>query len=144
MSRGNASVRVSATSAGTTTPYVWDRVGELPLLVDDGDMNYLHANGILAEIDQTNAASYHLTDALGSVRGLTDGAGSLSGTASYDAFGAVRSSSGASSDFGFTGEQADPTGLTYLRARYLDPSLGRFLSVDTVQLNATETRGYIR
>ena len=137
-------MRVSATSAGTTTPYVWDRVGELPLLIDDGDMNYLHANGILAEIDQTNAASYHLADALGSVRGLTDSTGALSGTASYDAFGAVRSATGASSVFGFTGEQADPTGLTYLRARSMDPSLGRFLSMDTVQPNAPGTQGYNR
>ncbi|GAF83258.1 unnamed protein product, partial [marine sediment metagenome] len=40
----------------------------------------------------------------------------------------VEASSGAASAFGFTGEQFDAeTGFTFLRARYLDPRLGRFL-----------------
>jgi RHS repeat-associated protein len=33
-------------------------------------------------------------------------------------------------EFQFAGEQTDPTGLQYLRARYYDPSTGRFLSRD--------------
>ncbi len=32
--------------------------------------------------------------------------------------------------FRFTGKQTDPTGLQYLRARYYDPSIGRFLTPD--------------
>jgi RHS repeat-associated protein len=57
----------------------------------------------------------------------------------------VRSSAGLGSVFGYTGEQTDPeTGNTYLRARYLDPELGRFLSMDTVQPNAPGTQGYNR
>ncbi len=36
-----------------------------------------------------------------------------------------------SSVFQFTGEMRDSTGLTYLRARYLDTSVGRFVSRDT-------------
>ena len=70
--------------------------------------------------------TYLLDDALGSVRGLTDSAGSLTGTADYDVFGQVRASSGASSVFGLSGEQFDPeTGFIFLRARYLDPRLGQ-------------------
>ena len=34
--------------------------------------------------------------------------------------------------FGFTGEQTDPSGLVYLRARYMNPQLGMFLSKDPV------------
>jgi RHS repeat-associated protein len=45
--------------------------------------------------------------------------------------------------FRFTGEQHDTeTGFTYLRARYANPSLGRFVSADTVQPNAPGTQGY--
>ncbi len=33
-------------------------------------------------------------------------------------------------EFTFTGEQTDPTGLQYLRARYYDPSIGRFWTRD--------------
>ncbi|OGO09486.1 MAG: hypothetical protein A2Y61_07945 [Chloroflexi bacterium RBG_13_60_13] len=42
-----------------------------------------------------------------------------------------------------TGEQFDnETGFTFLRGRYLDPRLGRFLSMDSVQPNAPGTQGY--
>ncbi len=44
--------------------------------------------------------------------------------------------------FGFTGEQSDPTGLQYLRARYLDPTAGTFLSVDPVTPGAGGVVGY--
>jgi RHS repeat-associated protein len=56
----------------------------------------------------------------------------------YDAFGEVRTESGTlSTDFLFTGEQFDAKarqwqGLYYLRARYYDPSTGRFLTRDPV------------
>jgi RHS repeat-associated protein len=55
----------------------------------------------------------------------------------------MRVSSGAGSVSGFTGEQFDAeAGFTFLRARYLDPRLGRFLSADSVQPNASGTQGY--
>ncbi|MEZ4709789.1 MAG: RHS repeat-associated core domain-containing protein [Caldilineaceae bacterium] len=55
----------------------------------------------------------------------------------------MRSQSGASSRFGYTGEYlAAETGLWHLRARDLDPATGRFLSADTVQPNAPGTQGF--
>jgi len=39
----------------------------------------------------------------------------VTGSYTYDALGAVRSHSGASTEFSFTGEQNDPNGLEYLR-----------------------------
>jgi RHS repeat-associated protein len=59
-------------------------------------------------------------------------------TATYrtDEFGIPTATTGTSSQpFGFTGEPRDATGLTYLRARYYDPSLGRFLSRDPLAGN---------
>jgi RHS repeat-associated protein len=74
---------------------------------------------------------------------VTDEAGDLDGTADYNVYGEVRASSGVSTLFRFTGEQHDgETGFTYLRARYADPALGRFVSADTVQPNAPGTQGY--
>jgi RHS repeat-associated protein len=152
-------VRVGKTVSSVTTEYVWDRPANgsprtgcscdrangapLPLLVDDGSKAYLHADGLLAEIDGTNAATYLLGDILGSVRGLTNGSGTVTGSASYDVFGAIRSQTGTTSGYGFTGEQRDATtGFTYLRARYLSQVLGRFGSQDTVQPNAPGTQGW--
>jgi RHS repeat-associated protein len=135
--------RVEKTVDEVDTSYLWDRQAGLPLLVDDETNAYLHADGALAELDGASQPTYLLDDALGSVRGLTDLGGSLTGTADYDVFGQVRAASGTSSAFGFTGEQFDAeTGFTFLRARYLDPRLGRFLSADSIQPNAPGTQGY--
>jgi RHS repeat-associated protein len=159
-----AGIRVGKTTGGVTTNYLWDRgagtVGatcgsctsggctsagqwRLPHVVDDGTRSYLDADGLLEEVDAAGQPTYDLGDGLRSVRGLSDLAGTLTGTADYDVFGAVRTSSGASSTFGFTGEQLDPeTGYTFLRARYLDHIIGRFISADTVRPNAPGTQGY--
>jgi RHS repeat-associated protein len=69
---------------------------------------------------------------LGSTRKVTDATGSVIASYRYDAFGAVYTSTGSlSGDFLFAGEQSDKgTGLVYLRARYYDPSTGRFISKD--------------
>ncbi len=50
----------------------------------------------------------------------------------YDAFGSRSTVAGNNStNFGYSGEQYDEeTGLLYLRARYYDPELGRFITVD--------------
>lgn len=134
-------VRVKSTVDGTSKDLTVDRVGGLPTVVDDGTNAYIHADGVAAEVTGTSAR-YPLGDGLGSVRGVTDGTGAVIGSTSYDAFGATRASSGTQSTFGFTGEPSDATGLTYLRARYLDPGTGRMLSADTVQPNAPGTQGY--
>ncbi len=42
----------------------------------------------------------------------------------------MRSHTGATTEWSFTGEQNDPNGLVYLRARYYDPAIGRFVSRD--------------
>jgi RHS repeat-associated protein len=138
-------VRVSQTVGGTTSWYVYDRLSGLPLLIDDGTSGYVHAGGVLAQLDGQGNTDWLLDDALGSVRGVADGAGTLTGTADFAASGAVRSQSGTASLFGFTGEQTDAaTGNVYLRARYHNPATGRFLSADTVQPNAPGTQGYNR
>ena len=49
-------------------------------------------------------------------------------------FGSVRSHSGDSTEWSYTGEQNDPSGLEYLRARYYDPAVGRFVSQDPLPL----------
>jgi RHS repeat-associated protein len=41
---------------------------------------------------------------------------------------------GATTEWSFTGEQHDATGLEYVRARYYDAGTGRFLSQDPVPL----------
>ncbi len=64
--------------------------------------------------------------------------GIVTDTYDYDAFGELRASSSTPTDnaYRFAGQQFDPaTGLYSMRARYYDPSHGRFLSRDTYAYN---------
>jgi RHS repeat-associated protein len=74
--------------------------------------------------------TYLMGDKIGSTATLMNSAGVITGSYTYDVFGAVRTQTGATTEFSFTGEQNDPNGLEFLRARYYDPSTGRFLSRD--------------
>ncbi|WP_340680468.1 RHS repeat-associated core domain-containing protein [Paraglaciecola sp.] len=78
-----------------------------------------------------NSRFYH-SDALGSVVATSNSAGSSSADASqrFDAWGNVSNASGSISQYGYTGREPDGSGLTYYRARYYDPSIGRFTQRD--------------
>src|SRR6185312_1544884 len=72
---------------------------------------------------------------LGSVVDEVDPSGNLTDTRGFDVYGAVRSNSGtATSRHGFSGSLGhtgeNETGLIYMRARYMDPVVGRFVSED--------------
>ncbi len=79
------------------------------------------------------ATGTYLRDTLGSVRALADGAGSVTDSYRYDAWGAGLASTGATvNPLRFAGERLDhASGLYHLRARHLDPASGRFTSRDT-------------
>ncbi len=85
-------------------------------------------------MDDADVTHYYLSDALGSTMALTDASKGVVNTYEYDVFGAVSASSGSLANFfEFAGEQVDDsTDLQYLRARYYDPAVGRFVSQDPV------------
>jgi RHS repeat-associated protein len=69
------------------------------------------------------------------VLGEFDPNGTVTATRKYDVYGAVRSSTGTSTSkhkfVGCLGHMSeDETGLIYMRARYMDPVTGRFISED--------------
>jgi RHS repeat-associated protein len=63
---------------------------------------------------------------------LTNLAGTVTDTYSYDTFGNLLNSTGTTpNSYLYRGEQYDPNlGLYYLRARYMNPVTGRFMSRD--------------
>jgi RHS repeat-associated protein len=74
-------------------------------------------------------------DGLGSTRILTDAQGNVLNAYDYDAFGKTINQSGtATNQYLFAGEQFDlGLGDYYLRDRFYDPGMGRFLRGDTFQ-----------
>ncbi len=84
---------------------------------------------------QGTTTDYYEEDGLGSVTSLTAPTGALAQTYTYDSFGNTTNSSGSLTNFfRYTGREFDTeTNLYYNRARYLDPTTGRFLSEDPIR-----------
>ena len=76
--------------------------------------------------------SYYNADGLGSITSLANGAGALAQTYTFDSFGNQTAASGSLvNPFRFTSREFDTeTNLYFNRARYLDPSTGRFTRED--------------
>ncbi len=122
--------RVKQIVNGVPTTYTLDLNAGLTQVLVDGTNTYLYGNGRIAQQSITTTA-YFLGDALGSVRQLANASGAVTLAKSYQPYGSVLSSAGtASSMYGWAGEQADNTGLVFLRARYYAPGVGRFITAD--------------
>ena len=86
----------------------------------------------LISYHQGIGSQYYLYDALGSTRALANENGQLTDSYNYDAFGANTEHQGSSNNkYQYAGEQKDSTGNYYLRARYYNPSIGRFTQMDS-------------
>ncbi len=102
--------------------------------------SYVHAgSSVLKEegfVLNRDTDLYYLNDGIvGSLTHAVDLNGEIKTGYEYDAFGTrtqtVSTAQDSNKHFGYTGEMFDDsTGLLYLRARYYDPKLGRFISAD--------------
>ncbi len=121
--------RISQTVNSVLTRYALDPAAGLTQVLADGTSTYLYGAGRIAQ-QQTNM-QYFGADGLGSVRQLYNSSGQIIANHRYDPFGNTISQSGVgASNYGFTGEWTDATGLEYLRARYYAPTQGRFVTRD--------------
>ncbi len=123
--------RLSQTVDSVTTDYVLDLNTGLTQVLDDGTNTYLYGNGRIGEL-QPGGFAYHLGDALGSVRQLTDDVGDVTLARSYEPYGSELTSAGTGETvWQFTGEARDAaTNLTYLRSRFYASSNAVFMSSD--------------
>ncbi|MEZ2277233.1 MAG: polymorphic toxin-type HINT domain-containing protein [Microcoleus sp.] len=129
--------RVAAINNGVRTNYLTAPIWSLPSVLMEYDAtgavkaDYTQGLGLVKSSHDNREGFYH-TDGLGSTRAITDNVGLVTDRYTYDAFGGLLNQTGTfGNSFGFAGEQRDSaTGLDYLRARYYDSSLGRFISKD--------------
>jgi RHS repeat-associated protein len=112
-------------------------------VVGEDVQQYIYGSGIdeiLVMIDRHGDKYYYHTNSLGSVTEITDYSGAVVERYTYDAYGKPsifdanwnpRNYSFIDNRFMFTGREYDyETGFYYYRARYYDPSTGRFLQRD--------------
>ena len=92
---------------------------------------YTYGTDIIS-IETNGETSYYIVDGQGSTRALTNAVGLITDTYTYDAFGNITAQTGETyNPYLYNQEQYDAnTGFYYLRARYMDPSTGRFVSMD--------------
>ncbi|MEZ5552746.1 MAG: FG-GAP-like repeat-containing protein [Pseudomonadales bacterium] len=134
--------RVSRTVNGVTTGYVVDLTDPSglaqTLLERDGagtvQASYVYGHGLVSS-DRSGIAAYFHPDALGSARLLTNASGAVTDSYDYDAYGTDAGSTvTTTNEFRFAGQRLDPdTGLYYMRERYYDPEVARFISRDPAQ-----------
>ena len=126
-----------------TTYFLYDGLDLIAELDSELRTNkmFVHGFGIdrpLAML-QSKETYYYLADRSGSVTHLVNGKGEVAASYTYDAFGKTKTQKRAiGNPFAYTGRELDPTGLYYYRARYYDPTLGRFLSNDLITARLDE------
>jgi RHS repeat-associated protein len=130
--------RGGATVSGATTSFLYDGANISQELTGASvKATILGGLGIDEIFRRTDAAGPRtfLTDPLGSALALADDAGVARTQYTYTPYGATTAAGDASSNpFQYTGRENDGTGLYYYRARYYNPSLGRFISQDPLGL----------
>ncbi len=130
--------RVTLTNGATVTKFVINpnaALSQVLMRVKSGVTNYyVYGLGLLYEADDSgNTKTYHY-DCRGSTVALTDGGGIVTDRIEYSPYGLTTHRSGATdTPFLFNGRygvQTDENGLLYMRARYYNGYLCRFLNAD--------------
>jgi RHS repeat-associated protein len=134
--------RIEKTTSSTTSIYAYDADN----LIEETNA----AGAVVARYAQTqnvdeplamlrsSTTSYFDQDGVGSVTSLSNTAGALAQTYTFDSFGKQTASSGSLvNPFQYTAREFDSeTNLQFSRARYYDPATGRFLSEDPLNFDA--------
>ena len=129
-------LRTSKTVNGEKTVFVWDGDQLVVELSDSGKVQkrYIRGNDLVyADKGTDTEKQYYVTDSHGNVVQLTDESGKVTKTYEYDSFGnETNPDKKDDNPFRYCGEYYDKeTEEVYLRARYYQMAVGRFLTRDT-------------
>ena len=138
--RGN---RIRKSREGVTVRYLVDANHWISHVVAETDGTgvplayYTRGGDDLISMERGGAKRWYLVDGHGSVRMLANESGQVTDRWTYDAWGETTSRTGVTeNDYQYAGERFDRTTELYqLRARYMDPKTGTFLSLDPHQGN---------
>jgi len=129
--------RLQKVSSGATTRYIYDAGGNL-LAEADGSNNitryYIYGKGLLAMVTPAGDVYCYHFNPTGSTVAITDHDQVMVNKYAYDQFGNIGNQEEAiPQPFKFVGQHGvmtEPNGFYYMKARYYDPNVGRFVSED--------------
>ncbi|MEW6402320.1 MAG: RHS repeat-associated core domain-containing protein [Chloroflexota bacterium] len=157
---------ISVTVSGQTTQFIYDGDGNLVKKIKPDGSKTIYVGGVY-EVDKSAAGVvtrtityypiagamridstvyYTLKDNLGSASVVTDSTGAIVGEQRYYPFGQTRLVTGSMyTDRLFTGQrEMAGLGIYHYNARFYSPTLGRFLSADTIVPGPTNPQAYNR
>jgi RHS repeat-associated protein len=139
--------RIQKTSPSGATIYLYDGANIVAEVGASGAVTASYTQG--AGVDEPLAMQrggnvyYYNADGLGSVTSLTNNVGQTISTYLYHAFGSTTATEGIFNPYRYTAREQDiETGLYYYRARYYDPTIGRFISQDPIGFLGSGTNFY--
>lgn len=131
---------VSSNVGGTARNYTIAAGLGLPQVLEEYDgsgavvARYVYGLGLISREDASGNVSFYHYDSRGSTVGLSDSTGKITDSYGYDPYGKLTSKTGVTQNpFTFVGRygiMAQSNGLYYMRARFYDPDLKRFLNKD--------------
>jgi len=136
--------RASRTDSGATTKYLVDPNGFLPQVIAEMDGAYNITSyyvydglGLVAKMTPSGSTYFYHYNGSGNTIAMTDSSGNMVNKYAYDEFGnlmnAVEAIPNAFLYVGQYGVMDDDNGLLYMRARYYDPQVGRFINKDPIR-----------
>ena len=142
--------RIASVVNGERTEFLIDPSGLGHVIASFNEGNeltatYVHGFG-LESVEKSNVDYFFDYDDLGSTASLTNANGEAVNTYAYSPFGqSLHSSETIPNDFEFVGQSGvvqEANGLNFMRARFYDPTTGRFISQDPLRLTAGDSNFY--
>lgn len=133
--------RRKSTINGQTKRYVLDIVGMSKILLETDNANspinyYIYGHGLISRISADNSTSYYHYDFRGSTIAITDENGSITHKYQYGDFGELLQNEETDyNPFRYVGKYGvmyELPSLYFMRARYYDPEIGRFINEDPI------------
>ena len=135
-------IRTTKVTFSTRTNYLLDGANVVGERLNGEYVSYLRGANLISRTGE-DGTDYYLFNAHGDVTGLADSTGASARAYDYDAFGVEKDPDPLDENpFRYCGEYFDrETETYYLRARYYDPTIGRFTQQDTHWTTANSIYG---
>ena len=138
-------IRVWSNTDGAITDYLVDKNRDYAQVLEERDgsgsltVDYVYGDDLISQ-HRGGGDYFYLYDGQMSTRQLIDTTEVVANEYTYDAFGIVLYQAGVvENNYMYTGVQYDPNiGFYYLRARYYNHNIGRFVTTDPWQGNTFE------